>query len=55
MPGSLGFRGIQALVEGGSHAGTAPLLDGARMLLVAASLAAGVLAANALLPPRREL
>lgn len=51
VPGSLGFSGIRALVSDGGG----DLLDGARMLLVGASLATGLLAANALLPPRRAL
>ncbi len=50
VPGSLGFRGVSALVEGQGS-----LLDAARMFLVGASLVAGVLTANALLPPRRAL
>lgn len=51
VPGSLGFSGVRALVSDGGG----DLLDGARMLLVGASLASGLLAANALLPPRRAL
>ncbi len=51
VPGSLGFSGVRALVSDGGG----DLLDGARMLLVGASLATGLLAANALLPPRRAL
>lgn len=50
VPGSLGLSSVRALVSQGGE-----LLDGARMLMVGASLASGMLAANALLPPRRPL
>jgi len=50
VPGSLGFRGVQALVDSGGD-----LMDGARMFMVGASLVAGILTSNALLPPRRAL
>ena len=54
VPGSMGFRGVQALVEATGHGG-GDLLDGARMFVVGASLVAGLLTANALVPPRRAL
>lgn len=50
VPGSLGLRGMTALIEGGDN-----MLDGARMFLVGAALVAGILTANAILPPRRAL
>lgn len=60
VPGSMGFRGVQALVEAGAGGAAgggagASLLDGARMFVVGASLVAGVLTANTLIPPRRAL
>jgi uncharacterized membrane protein YjjB (DUF3815 family) len=52
VPGSLGLRAVQALAD-------AQTLDGIHgafsMFLVAASLVAGLLTANALLAPRRAL
>ena len=55
VPGSLGFRGVQALVEGGTGGAGASLLDGARMFMVGASLVAGVMTANTIIPPKRAL
>ncbi|MCB9777704.1 MAG: threonine/serine exporter family protein [Alphaproteobacteria bacterium] len=56
VPGSLGFRGVHALV-GASVAAPldGSLIDGARMFVVGAALAAGVVVAGGLLPSRRTL
>lgn len=52
VPGSIGFRSLSSLVHDDVTAG----IDAAfTMSLVAASLVAGLLAANALVPPRRAL
>ncbi len=50
VPGSLGLRGVSAVVSGSGG-----MVDSMRMFIVGATLTAGILAANALVPPRRAL
>ncbi len=52
VPGSMGFRSVTALLADDAVAGIGAAFSA---LLVAVSLAAGLLLANAALPPRREL
>ncbi len=52
VPGSIGFRSLSSLMDNDVTAGIDALVS---MSIVAASLVAGMLAANALVPPRRAL
>lgn len=52
VPGSIGFRGFGAMLDDDVTAGVDA---GFRMLVIAGSLVAGMLAAGVLLPPRRHL
>jgi uncharacterized membrane protein YjjB (DUF3815 family) len=52
VPGSMGFRSVTALLADDAVGGIATAFSA---LLVAVSLAAGLLAANAAFPARREL
>jgi len=52
VPGSVGFRGFGAMLDNDVAAGVDA---GFRMLVIAGSLVAGLLAAGVLLPPRRHL
>jgi uncharacterized membrane protein YjjB (DUF3815 family) len=51
LPGSIGFRGIQGVLASDTVAGISTTVSA---LVVAASIAAGLLVANALVPPPRE-
>ena len=50
MPGSLGFRGVQGVLASDTAGGIETTVTA---LGVAASIAAGILVANALVPPKR--
>ncbi len=52
VPGSIGFRSLSSFLERDVLTGTEGVF---RMFLVAATLVGGLLMANALFPPRREL
>ena len=52
VPGSIGFRSLSSLLERNVVAGIDTAFS---MLLVAVALAAGLLVANAIVPPRRVL
>lgn len=52
VPGSIGFRGVTALV---AHETVAGVQTAFSVLLVAVALATGLLVANTLIPPRRSL
>ena len=52
VPGSVGFRGFGSMLDNDVTAGVDA---GFRMLVVAGSLVAGMLAAGVILPPRRHL
>jgi uncharacterized membrane protein YjjP (DUF1212 family) len=52
VPGSIGFRSLSSLMDNDVTAGIDALVS---MSIVAASIVAGMLAANALVPPRRAL
>ncbi|MCA9630888.1 MAG: threonine/serine exporter family protein [Myxococcales bacterium] len=52
VPGSIGFRSLNSFLERDVLTGTEGVF---RMFLVAATLVGGLLMANAVLPPRREL
>jgi uncharacterized membrane protein YjjP (DUF1212 family) len=52
VPGSIGFRSVAAFLENNALAGLELAFS---MFLVAVSIAGGLLAANALVPPRRVL
>ena len=52
VPGSVGFLSVASMVESDI---TGALQTGFRMLLIATSLAAGVLIATVAVPPRRAL
>ena len=52
VPGSVGFLSVASMVEADI---TGALQTGFRMLLIATSLAAGVLIATVAVPPRRAL
>lgn len=52
LPGSIGFRGIQGVLASDTVAGIGTTVSA---LVAAASIAAGLLVANALVPPPREV
>ncbi len=52
VPGSIGFHGVQALIDHNVESGVQAVFA---VVIVAVSLAAGLLLANATLPPRRAL
>ena len=52
VPGAIGFRSMQALSQSQTLDGLSALVE---MMVVAAALVGGLLAANAVFPPRRPL
>ena len=52
LPGSIGFRGVQGVLASDTAGGIETTVSA---LAVAASIAAGILVANALVPPKRHL
>ena len=52
LPGSIGLRGVQGVLASDTAGGIETTVSA---LAVAASIAAGILVANALVPPKRHL